>query len=76
MELEKLCKQFGSMLHEVADMIIEADEAEQKEFAEALKADPKVQEILAKYKEESAADAAADKRNSISGIEITVGSNK
>lgn len=63
MEQGNVCEQLGSMLHDVADQIIGADEAEQKALVDTLKENPKIQELLAKYKEKTAAKEAADKEN-------------
>lgn len=63
MEEKDLFEQLGNLIHQLADAITEADEADRKEFINAIKAEPKMQELIAKYKKESATDAVADKEN-------------
>lgn len=63
MKEEELCKQLGDLLHQAADIITEANEAERKELINAIKAEPKMQELIAKYKKESATETTADKEN-------------
>ena len=61
MDEKGLCKQLADLFHQAADMITEANEAERKELIGAIKAEPKMQEFIAKYKKESATETGTDK---------------
>lgn len=63
MNEEELCKQLVDLLHQAADMIAEVNEAERKELINVIKAEPKIQELIAKHKKESATETTADKEN-------------